>query len=296
MPKTVPVPPRPPPSPSSSVWHQGVQKRGCVPTGTRALAPALQPNPPALGSRCGHLAWLDSGRISPTGGSNTSALMGTTDFTLSDTKHRTFPCPSVPAAAGWAQAAHGGCCGHARPTVTRTWGQGDSWLHPEPRDTAWGSSTTAGGDDGRDELAPCWPCASQVPEVRYSPLQGLVRSRHQPPAPSRVCIGESFQTSPCFLRSRLTPCNTTGFCCFSSSHGVWALGLSFAMLRLYAEPPRALGTAWRRSGFSDTLKAEMRMWKYEVETWPHAGRASLGLPTSLPRHTPSFCSLLAPVG
>lgn len=75
------------------------------------------------------------------------------------------------------------------------------------------------------------------------------------PAPSkrcRVCIGKSFQTSPCFLRSRLTPCNTTGFCCVSSSHGVLALGLSLATLRPYAEPPRVPGTAWRRSGFSDT--------------------------------------------
>jgi len=61
------------------------------------------------------------------------------------------------------QAAHGGRWGHAWPTVTRTRGQ-DSWLHPEPRGTAWGGPTTA----GRDELAPRWRFVSPA------------RSRHQP--------------------------------------------------------------------------------------------------------------------
>lgn len=153
-----------------------------------ALAPALQPDPCALGSRRGHPVWLGSGRISPAGGFNTPTLLGTTDFTLHDPKHRICPCPSVPAAAGAVQAEHGGCWGRAWPTVTRTRGQRDSWLYPEPRDTAQGSPTTAEGDGGRDELALRWPFASQVLEVGRSPLQGPARPRHQPPQREVQCV------------------------------------------------------------------------------------------------------------
>lgn len=139
----------PKPSPHQ---HLGMAP-GCAETGlcphgrtSSSSCPAAQPT--CFGKPMRTLAWLDNGRISPAGGSNISTLMGTTDFTLRDTKHRTFPCPSVPAAAGRAQAAHGGCCGHARPTVTRTWGQWDSWLHPEPRDTAWAAQQLLEGMTG----------------------------------------------------------------------------------------------------------------------------------------------------
>ena len=260
-----------------------------------ALAPAPQPDPCALGSRRGHLVWLGSGRISPARGFSTPTLLGTTDFTLHDPKHRICPCPSVPAAAGAVQAEHGGCWGHAWPTVTRTRGQGDSWLYSEPRDTAQGSPTTAEGDGGRDELALRWPFASQVLEVGRSPLQGPARSRHSERC--SACTGESFQTSPYFLRSRLTPCNTTGFCCSSSSRGILALGLGCATLRPHTELCQAAGHGLEEVTLQwHFLKAEMGRWKHEVETWPHAGRASLGLPACLPRHTPSLCSLPAPGG
>lgn len=56
-----------------------------------------------------------------------------------------------------------------------------------------------------------------------------------------MCTGEHFHTSPCFLRSRLTPCDATSFC--SSSQAALSLGLGFATLRPYTELCQALGTA-----------------------------------------------------
>jgi len=55
---------------------------------TPALAAAPQPDLCAYGSRRGHLGWPGSSRVSPMGGFNTPTLLGTTDFTLRDPKHR----------------------------------------------------------------------------------------------------------------------------------------------------------------------------------------------------------------